>query len=98
MAGVLPALAHAGAEWQAFATLASGGVLVVFLLVVAGVLTVRSAHDLVLPLAAAIILGGSLPLRAEVLHGLSGVAVPVGLALLVTLVVMARRRSQGESG
>lgn len=91
MSGTL-LLAHAGAGWQAFATLASGGVAAVFLLAVTGVLTVRRVHDLVLPLSAAIILGGALPLRSEVVHDLSAVAVPVGLALLVALVVMARRR------
>lgn len=93
-AGGVPALplAHAAGGWQALATLEAAAVAVVFLLVVGGVIPLRRGGDLVLPLSAALILGGSLPVSREWGHAAFPYAVPAGLVLLGALVAAALGR------
>lgn len=89
----LPAvpLAHAGegATWQALVTAIAIGLAVVFVLAVAGRITLRSMGDLVLPLAAVAILSSLAPLLSATLSDWAGYAVPAGLVLLLALVLAA---------
>lgn len=84
-------LAHAGegATWQALLTMLSLGLMVVFVLVLAGKLRMRQPDDLVLPLAGVAILAALSGAVSETLSDWVGWAFPIGVALLIALVLAA---------
>lgn len=88
---LLPLLGHAGAgaTWQALLVLASFGIIAVFLLAVAGRLTLDEPGDLVLPLAASAVLASLSGATAGWLSDWVGWWFPFGVAALVAVVVAA---------
>lgn len=95
MSILLPLLAHigeAGDPWVGVVTAASLVVMVVFVLVAFDVVELGVPGDLLLPLAAVVLVSGLAGNIALVLDEQSPWIVPVGLALLVGLVVAAFRQ------
>ncbi len=84
-------LAHAGAgaTWQAMLTVASLALVVVFVLVLIGKITLDGADDLVMPLAAVVIVSSAAPLGSYILSDWVGWAFPLGVVTLVTLLLAA---------
>lgn len=84
-------LAHGGAggDWHGVATVAAGGVLVVFVLALVGRVTLDTPGDLVLPLAAVAIVAGVGGSLGEVVASQAGWAIPVGAVLLLAVIVAA---------
>lgn len=85
-AGLLLAHAGAGATWQALLTLLSLGLVVVFLLAVADVVTLDEPGDLILPLAGTAVLASLSGATSSVLSDWVGWAFPLGVTALLALV------------
>lgn len=84
-------LAHAGegASWQSLLVVGSLGLVVVFVLAVAGRLRMAQPDDLVLPLAGVAIASSLAPVASELLSDWVGWAFPVGVVALVAIVLAA---------
>lgn len=82
-------LAHAGpgASWQALVTTMSLGLVVVFLLAVAGRIPLRDGNDLVLPVAVVAILSAAAPVLSGALSDMIGWAFPAGVVALLGMAV-----------
>lgn len=82
-------VAHAGegATWQALLTVLSVGLLVLFVLALAGRLELRSPADLTLPLAMVAVIASLAPVAGDVVSDAAPWAVPAGVVLLVALLV-----------
>ena len=84
-------LAHAGegATWQALVTMLGLGVIVVFLLVVVGRITIAQPDDALLPIAGVAVFAALAPSMSDTLSDWVGWALPAGVAALVGLVLHA---------
>jgi hypothetical protein len=91
VSGFTPVLAHAGegATWQALLVVFSLGLVVVFVLHVAGRNRLAGADDLVLPLAGVAIASSLAPLGSTFLSDWVGWAFPVGVVMLVAVLLAA---------
>lgn len=91
-----PLLGHVGpgASWQALVTTMSLGMVIVFLLAVAGRIPLRDGNDLVLPLAVVAILSAAAPIASGTLSDQIGWAFPAGMVLLLGLVVATYSREE----
>lgn len=81
--------AGAGATWQSLLVVMSLGLVVVFVLAVAGRIAMSQPDDLVLPLAGVAIASSLAPLGAAVLSDWVGWAFPIGVVALVALALAA---------
>ncbi len=89
MTGLLVAHAGAGATWQALLTVVSVGLLVLFVMALAGKLALTTPGDLTLPLAAVAVLASLAPVAGDVISDMAPWAVPAGAVILVALFVAA---------
>lgn len=82
-------LAHAGpgASWQAVVTIICLGLVLLFVAVVAGWFEVREPGDLLLPVAAVVIIAGLGTGVSETVSDWVGWAIPIGVAAIGALVV-----------
>lgn len=86
-----PVLAHAGegATWQALLTVVSAGLLVLFVMALAGRLQLGTPGDLTLPIAAVAVIASLAPVAGDPISDAAPWAVPAGAVLLTALVVAA---------
>lgn len=87
-------LAHAGegATWQSLVVTVAAGLVVLFVLAVAGRLELERPDDLTLPLAGVVIVSSLAPVASATLSDLVGWGLPVGIVLLAALAAAAATR------